>query len=329
MTVVLRFTVAPGELLDPANDVHVHRGLVKGWRRWGTLVHDGALQRVLGSKWASRQEVQKLWLEAWKAASEGGLRLVTSAEDLSLGEEATPRDLGRLGTHVSLAVIKPPGPGTPQAAEAAQGRDRGCTCSPMREVEDCLPVRRAEANQEMDIPWNMPPRQVWQERFAELSRTARSITIVDRYALERHLSQLARSSLPAEGGESASGLWNAIQFIAEDVAPTRRKRVALVTTDEVVRGAPPAELREAAMLLVRRARDRRVDLTVFLHRSLHARWVRFDGAVCALDSGLEVLEPARKRKVYDYSVKSNPEAVASFRRNETAYEKEGRRLQSS
>lgn len=270
-----------------------HERLLRLWARFGVLVCPEESSAVHRSVKDLPQELRKLWMTALKQAR---LRVDPRVSVLDVALQAT--DLVPLGDAAqvvlcgdSLAV----GCGLtgddvrelpPSGIEAVRITSSDASAR-FRESEDL-------ANRPIDE--GKSPEVTWRERFEVLTRTSRTIVVIDRYAAQR--------------------AWNAKRCAWEmecGLVRLLRRVAATGGTPELFLYSQTPEIGDQSFLkffdqAIQSVGASAPQTTVRLAGEdfgsiAHGRSIRFDRLLCEVDLGLEVLEGAACYRFSSFSVK--------------------------
>jgi hypothetical protein len=154
-------------------------------------------------------------------------------------------------------------------------------------VDDTQAFERADALGQGWVEAGVRVADLWSERLARPARHARNVVVVDRYAAQNHLTR------PAD-----SGLRRLLVNLDRDAAavPVRiYSQIPDAHDVEAVERVVDSTVRELSRGGVREVRLLLVPFESFEHLG-HDRYVRFDDKLCAIGTGLEVLEKEKVRR---------------------------------
>jgi hypothetical protein len=288
-SLIVRFAVDPDALAmesgSPSARRAAHARLIRHWHDFGILVHEGAdchgkrLSEAIGEL---PQELRKMW----KAALAHNRRAPAGKKWRSPATIDSPKDLKSLNGQVDLVCFHETRAellGMPEDTLSWQpdGRElRICRLEDIDQSDDFLTARRL-SNEIIEAEYSV--EALWEERFEMLASVCRHVTVVDRYAVQNHI-------LFEERGEP-SGLRKLLSEL--DESETEHS----VT----VYSAIQQECSEKYMVHVMRDLAAELDegglseLSLYVTDNqtfggiVHHRYLRFNGAVCILDTGIQVL----------------------------------------
>ena len=220
MPALVNFALDPDALSEQSSDLLAlkmsHERLLRAWEQFGVLVHEG--NRWEDSELHARigrlpTGLKKLWQEsilnnrrAPAGQLWGGIGVVATDADLG-----PPPDLDLVGVQDGRAQALGVGP---EEKSKRVGR-RGVEVCRFRYVDQADVFNAAREAASRSIRAGASTAAVWNERFAGLATVARSLRVVDRYALDDHRNRRdGRSGLRwlCEGLAGAGQLSSVVLF---------------------------------------------------------------------------------------------------------------------
>lgn len=271
-----------GELPLPLR-IAAHGRLLDRWQHLGVLVLFGSRleeTRFFSALGELPQALRKRWQEALKH----GRRRLSSATGIEPSQIDCVEQLGPLARSAELFCfdeVRAHVLGVPEDAFSLALDGGGGEIVRFDCADQADSFRRAAELAEAEIEAGSQVTTVWNERLGPLLEHARTLTVVDRYALKALIdrpdgqSGLRRLLTEIDAGDRARQL---TLFSASQVEYGHTTLLAAL--DDRVKACRRGGLRELKLYL---CDDRSFG------RIAHYRYLRFDQALCQLDVGLDVL----------------------------------------
>lgn len=300
-----------------------HRRLCKAWRDLGVLVHAAGLseRELLVAIRNLPDGVRPFWDAAWQAGRRRSMRVPWNG----VGEPPQPERVRALSDVVDLVCLEDGSVKSIRDALEVGGKVHGPEVCGISSVDMSRTFEQAHRRAEDRIRAGTASADVWEERFKEAAVCARTMRIVDRYAVQDLLS--------GRGGRK--GFENLIRWLSRDAPETAVELYSAKSTGrdgKAPRHSAIQLLGEIRSVLARE-RSAVVGSPVFVYLTVdrlfserqHDRYFRFDDqSVAEVGIGCEILGGERVERSSSFSFKSLG-SLSGYRDEMRKWEEDARR----